>query len=159
MMIEDILFGRYLVSTSDGETFVMKYWIPLQEMFRNFGLINTESKELEGTFRYQDVDAEAKGGRWKGPFDLGAYFENLFDFCLTLKYGFEIYDSDRLRHDYNPSTEELVALLALAYSCKRLIETQPTSSSSYREGCREHIGVPGTLHKVPNGATFVHRHS
>ena len=123
-LIEDIEYGRFLVSSS-GETFVLKYWTTVQELFRNFGLINEESKELEGTFRYQDVDAEAKDRKQPKVFDFGAYFERMFDFSSTLRYGFEIYNSDRLRHNYNPTTVEIAALLALGYSCRRPVETQP----------------------------------
>lgn len=130
-MIEGISYGRFLVSTSTGETFVLKYWIAMQEMFRNFGLINPESKELEGTFRYQDVDTEAKQRRPPGQFDYGAYFESMFDFCSTLRYGFEMQDSDRLRHNYDPATSELATLLALAGSCRRLVETQPPGWLEY----------------------------
>ena len=128
--VEDIERGRFLMS-STGDTFVLKYWLAILEMFRNYGLVNAESTELEGTFRYLDVDSEAKERILGSRFDFGAYFDRMFDFCLTLRYGFEMYRSYERAHDYDPTGAEIAALIALAFSARRPKEVWPANGLSY----------------------------
>lgn len=139
-MIEDIEFGRFLIS-KNGETFILKYWTTVFEMFRSFGLINEESREIEGTFRYQDIDVEAKEKLQRTVFDFGAYFERLFDFSSTLRYGFEIYNTDRIRHDYNPTTVEMAALLALAYSSTKPVNIWPSGGLEHHLANNRYDGI------------------
>lgn len=129
-MMEDIERGRFLVTT-EGETFVLKYWLAILEMFRNYGLVNIESTEFEGTYRYLDVDSEVREKMLGSRFDFGAYFDRVFDFCMTLRYGFELYQSYERDHDYEPTGAEIAALIALALSTKRPKEIWPPNGLSH----------------------------
>lgn len=89
------------------------------------------ARELDGTFRYLDVDSEAKERALGSRFSFDAYFDRMFDFCMTLRYGFEMYRSYERGHDYDPTGAEIAAIIALAYSARKPKEVWPANGLSY----------------------------
>ena len=121
--IEDVENGRYkIVQLSGGkmQVITMKYLIPIHDMLKVYGLASsgnlTDESEL---FKFQDIDelvisdVDLKPG-----VDMADFFNSLWPYVITLRYGFGLYYRTSLQYRYAPARVDIPYILGISYSLK-----------------------------------------
>jgi len=121
--IEDVENGRYkIVQLSNGtmQVIMMKYLIPIHDMYKVYGLASSGNLVDESElFKFQDIDelvisdVDLKPG-----VDMADFFESLWSYVITLRYGFGLYYRTALQYRYTPARVDIPYLLGVFYSLK-----------------------------------------
>ena len=121
--IEDVENGRYkIVQLSNGTTQVimMKYLIPIHDMYKVYGLASSGNLVDESElFKFQDIDelvineVDLKPG-----VDMADFFNSLWPYVITLRYGFGLYYRTSLQYRYTPAKVDIPYILGVSYSLK-----------------------------------------
>jgi hypothetical protein len=121
--IEDVENGRYkIVEDADGRmrVIMMKYLLPMRDMLKVYGLASSGNLVDESDlFKFQDIDelvisdVELKPG-----VDMADFFNSLWPYVITLRYGFGLYYRTSLQYRYAPARVDVPYLLGVSYSLK-----------------------------------------
>ena len=121
--IDDVENGRHkLVQLPSGQmrVIMMKYLLPIHDMLKVYGLASsgniTDESDL---FKFQDIDelvisdVDLKPG-----VDMADFFNSLWPYVITLRYGFGLYYRTALQYRYTPARVDIPYLLGVSYSLK-----------------------------------------
>lgn len=121
--IENVENGRYkIVQLPDGKTQVimMKYLKPIHDMYKVYGLASSGNLVDESElFKFQDIDelvisdVDLKPG-----VDMADFFNSLWPYVITLRYGFGLYYRTSLQYRYTPARVDIPYILGVSYSLK-----------------------------------------
>lgn len=121
--IEDVENGRYkIVEDADGQmrVIMMKYLLPIRDMLKVYGLASSGNLTDESDlFKFQDIDelvisdVELKQG-----VDMSDFFNSLWPYVITLRYGFGLYYRTSLQYRYAPARVDIPYILGVFYSLK-----------------------------------------
>ncbi len=121
--IEDVENGRHkIVRYPDGRMSVlmMKYLEPVHDMFRVYGLASSGDLVNESDlFKFKDVDELVIKDVELGPgVDMSNFFDSLWPYIITLRYGFSLYYRTSLQYRYAPARLDIPVIMGLLYSLK-----------------------------------------
>lgn len=115
--------GRYkIVQPPGGETRVimMKYLLPVHDMLKVYGLAASGNLTDESDlFKFQDIDelvisdVDLKPG-----LDMADFFNTLWPYVITLRYGFGLYYRTSLQYRYTPARVDIPYIPGVSYSLK-----------------------------------------
>lgn len=121
--IEDIENGRYkIVEDADGQmrVIMMKYLLPIRDMLKVYGLASSGTlTDDSALFKFQDIDelvisdVELKQG-----VDMSGFFNSLWPYVITLRYGFGLYYRTSLQYRYTPARVDIPYILSVFHSLK-----------------------------------------
>jgi hypothetical protein len=121
--IEDIENGRYKIVQLPGgqmRVIMMKYLIPIHDMLKVYGLASSGDLTNESDlFKFQDIDelvisdVDLKPG-----VDMADFFNSLWPYVITLRYGFGLYYRTALQYRYTPARVDIPYILGVSYSLK-----------------------------------------
>jgi len=121
--IEDVENGRYkIVQGTSGkmQVIMMKYLIPIHDMLKVYGLASSGNLVDESElFKFQDIDelvisdVDLKPG-----VDMADFFNSLWPYVITLRYGFGLYYRTALQYRYTAARVDIPYILGVFYSLK-----------------------------------------
>jgi len=121
--IEDVENGRYkIVELAGGQmrVIMMKYLLPIHDMLKVYGLASSGNLTDESDlFKFQDIDelvisdVDLKPG-----VDMSDFFNSLWPYVITLRYGFGLYYRTSLQYRYTPVRVDIPYILGVSYSLK-----------------------------------------
>ena len=119
--IEDVKNGRYrIVRLADGQmrVIMMKYLSPIRDMLKVYGLASSGNLADESDlFRFQDIDELVISSVELRPgVDMSGFFNSLWPYVITLRYGFGLYYRTSLQYRYVPLRVDIPYMLSIAYS-------------------------------------------
>jgi len=121
--IEDVENGRHkIVRRADGKMSVLmlKYLEPIHDMFRVYGLASSGTVVNEADlFKFEDIDELVIKEVELGPgVDMADFFDSLWPYIVTLRYGFSLYYRTSLQYRYAPARVDIPVIMGLSYSLK-----------------------------------------
>jgi len=120
--IEDVENGRYkIIQLPGGQTRVvqMKYLTPIHDMLKVYGLASSGNLDNPDLFKFEDIDelvisdADLKPG-----VDMADFFNSLWPYVVTLRYGFGLHYRTSLQYRYKPARVDIPFILGVSYSLK-----------------------------------------
>lgn len=119
--IEDIENERYKILLGPGSQwtiFMMKYLPAIREMQKDYGLASSATlQDASELFQFQDIRELVTHDVELGPgVDMADFFDTLWPYILTLRYGFSSYYRTSQQYDYSPDRIDIPAILSLSYS-------------------------------------------
>ncbi|WP_148284406.1 hypothetical protein [Dehalococcoides mccartyi] len=121
--IEDVENGRHkIVRYPDGKMSVLmlKYLEPIHDMFRVYGLASSGTVVNEADlFKFKDIDELViKEVDLNLGVDMADFFDSLWPYIVTLRYGFSLYFRTSLQYRYAPAKVDIPVIMGLSYSLK-----------------------------------------
>lgn len=121
--IEDVENGRYkivLLSNGTWKVIMMKYMIPIHDMYRVYGLASSQNLVDESElFKFQDIDELVIDDVDLEPgVDMADFFNSLWPYVITLRYGFGLYYRTSLQYRYQPARVDIPYILGVSNSLK-----------------------------------------
>lgn len=140
--IEDLENERYMMST-DRKVYVLKYWLPLLEFYRGYGIVSGSDERISEAFRYSEVDRQVKEKvELRFGEDWGKYFQQMFGFIIGLGYMFERQYITARQHRYDPTGIDIAVMLGLWASAREEVEEWSW------EGLRRHFDRTSQGHEI-----------
>lgn len=120
--IEDVENGRYkILQLPRGQTQVvqMKYLLPLYDMLKAYGLAASGKLDSPDLFKFEDIDELVISDVDLEPgVDMADFFNSLWPYVITLRYGFGLHYRTSLQYRYTPARVDIPYLLGIFHSLK-----------------------------------------
>jgi len=120
--IENVENGRYrIVQLPSGQTRVlqMKYLVPIHDMLKVYGLASSGNPDNPDLFKFQDIDELVISDvALKPGVDMAEFFNSLWPYVITLRYGFGLHYRTALQYRYMPARVDIPYILGVFYSLK-----------------------------------------
>ncbi len=124
--IEDVENGRYkIVQIPNGQiqVIMMKYLNPIHDMYKVYGLASSGNLVSESElFKFQDIDELVINNvDLKPGVDMADFFNSLWPYVITLRYGFGLHYRTSLQYRYKPARIDIPFILGISLNLKNKV--------------------------------------